>query len=236
MPNSVPPFNVDSVRARLPGRRIDWFESLDSTMIEARRDMQPGRIVGAEEQTAGMGRHGRKWISEPGAGLYVSMVLAAKPVPVVMLALGLAARHAIGWRRDLRWPNDVLLNGKKCAGVLAQLEGETIIAGIGINVSQTEFPDDLETPATSLLLEGVTRLARRLAGGARWNAWIVTHGLAPMRFCGSSQTLPATFSESACGWKQASQAWRASPAGSIRRDSCGCAKIMGRRPPSSRVE
>lgn len=124
-------------------------------MIEARRDPQPGRIVGAEEQTAGMGRHGRKWISEPGAGLYVSMVLAAKPVPVVMLALGLAARGAIGGRADLRWPNDVLINGKKCAGVLAQLDGDTIIAGIGINVSQTEFPDDLETPATSLLLEGV---------------------------------------------------------------------------------
>ena len=111
--------------------------------------------MGAEEQTAGMGRHGRKWISEPGAGLYVSMVLAAKPIPVVMLALGLAARQAIGCG-DIRWPNDVLLNGKKCAGVLAQLESNTIIAGIGINVSQTEFPDDLETPATSLLLEGVT--------------------------------------------------------------------------------
>jgi BirA family biotin operon repressor/biotin-[acetyl-CoA-carboxylase] ligase len=143
----------------LPGRQIDWFESLDSTMIEARRDTQPGRIVGAEQQTAGMGRHGRKWISEPGAGLYVSIVLAAKPVPVIMLALGLATRHAIGCGADLRWPNDVLINGKKCAGVLAQLEGDTIIAGIGINVSQTAFPDDLETPATSLLLEGV-RVAR----------------------------------------------------------------------------
>ena len=123
-------------------------------MIEARRNLQPGRIVGAEEQTAGIGRHGRKWISPAGAGLYVSMVLAAKPIPVVMLALGLATREAVG-NADLRWPNDVLLNGKKCAGFLAQLEGDTIIAGIGINVSQTEFPDDLETPATSLLLEGV---------------------------------------------------------------------------------
>jgi len=158
----VPPFNVgfnvDAVRARLPGRQIDWFDSIDSTMIEARRGLQPGRIVGAEEQTAGIGRHGRKWISPVGAGLYVSIVLAAKPIPVVMLALGLATREAVG-SGDLRWPNDVLLNGKKCAGVLAQLEGNTIIAGIGINVSQTEFPDDLETPATSLLLEGV-RVAR----------------------------------------------------------------------------
>jgi len=154
----VPPFNVgfnvDAVRARLPGRQIDWFDSIDSTMIEARRGLQPGRIVGAEEQTAGIGRHGRKWISPVGAGLYVSIVLAAKPIPVVMLALGLATREAVG-NADLRWPNDVLVNGKKCAGVLAQLEGDTIIAGIGINVSQTEFPDDLETPATSLRLEGV---------------------------------------------------------------------------------
>lgn len=155
MPSSALRFNTEAVRARLPGRRIDWFKSLDSTMIEARRDLQPGRIVGAEEQTAGMGRHGRKWISEPGAGLYVSMVLDAKPVPVIMLAMGLATRHAIGCG-DIRWPNDVLINGKKCAGVLALLERDTIIAGIGINVSQTGFPDDLETPATSLLLEGVT--------------------------------------------------------------------------------
>jgi BirA family transcriptional regulator, biotin operon repressor / biotin---[acetyl-CoA-carboxylase] ligase len=155
LPNSALHFNIDSVKARLPGRRIDWFKSLDSTMIEARRDLQPGRVVVAEEQTAGMGRHGRKWLSEPGAGLYVSVILAAKPVPVIMLSLGLAARHAIGCG-DIRWPNDVLINGKKCAGVLAQLEADTIIAGIGINVAQTEFPDDLETPATSLLLEGVT--------------------------------------------------------------------------------
>ena len=155
MPNSALHFNIDSVKARLPGRRIDWFKSLDSTMIEARRDLQPGRVVVAEEQTAGMGRHGRKWLSEPGAGLYVSVILAAKPVPVIMLSLGLAARRAIGCG-DIRWPNDVLINGKKCAGVLAQLEADTIIAGIGINVAQTEFPDDLETPATSLLLEGVT--------------------------------------------------------------------------------
>lgn len=159
MRNSVPHFNVDSVRARLPGRQIDWFESIDSTMIEARREMTPRRIVGAEQQTAGIGRHGRKWISEPGAGVYVSMVLTAKPIPVIMLSLGLAARDALAsvsrLNVDLRWPNDVLVNGKKCAGVLAQLEGETIIAGIGINVSQTAFPENLETPATSLVLEGV---------------------------------------------------------------------------------
>ena len=128
-------------------------------MIEARRALEPGRLVGAEAQTAGMGRHGRKWISEPGAGLYVSMVLDAQPAPVTMLALGLATHDALASvskiNVDLRWPNDVLIHGKKCAGVLAQLEGDMIVAGIGINVSQTAFPPDLDTPATSLRLEGV---------------------------------------------------------------------------------
>jgi len=160
-------FDVELVRTRLPERRVDWFESIGSTMIEAARDPAPGRIVGAEEQTAGIGRHGRRWHSAAGAGIYSSMVLRPKlpadALPVVMLALGLAAREAIakttGLRADLRWPNDVLVKERKCAGILAQLEGDAIIAGIGINVSQSEFPADLETPATSLFLEGarVTR-------------------------------------------------------------------------------
>ena len=85
--------------------------------------------------------------SEPDAGLYVSIVLrlALRPesLPLVMLALGLATRDAIadvtGLAPDLRWPNDVLLGGKKCAGMLAQMEGDAVIAGIGINVSHREL-------------------------------------------------------------------------------------------------
>jgi len=163
LPNSALHFDLNTVRERLPAWQIDWFERVDSTMTEAKRAPLPGRIVGAEEQTAGIGRLGRKWISDAGAGLYVSMVLTAQSTPVVMLALGLATRNALAsvskLNADLRWPNDVLISGKKCAGMLAQLEGDAIIAGIGINVSQTQFPPDLETPATSLLLEG-KRVAR----------------------------------------------------------------------------
>jgi BirA family biotin operon repressor/biotin-[acetyl-CoA-carboxylase] ligase len=155
---TAPRFDIGSVRRRLPGRRVDWFERAGSTMLEARNPCAPGRIVVADEQTAGMGRHGRRWHSPPGAGLYVSMVLAADPLPVMMLALGLATREAIALtsplQADLRWPNDVLLLERKCAGVLAQLEDGAVIAGIGINVSQTQFPAGLDTPATSLLLEG----------------------------------------------------------------------------------
>lgn len=139
----------------IPGWRIDWFAELDSTMLEAKRDPEPGRIIVADRQTAGMGRHGRAWLSPAGEGLYVSYVLKVPIAPVISLAVGLAAREAIGNPADLRWPNDVLLNGSKCAGVLVQSDADVVIAGIGINVSQRWFPGDLDTPATSLALEGI---------------------------------------------------------------------------------
>jgi BirA family biotin operon repressor/biotin-[acetyl-CoA-carboxylase] ligase len=114
--------------------------------------------VGADEQTAGQGRYGRVWHSEPGAGLYVSIVLRnpfpADALPVVTLALGLATSEAIlkatDVSCDLRWPNDVLIQSRKCAGILTQLEGSAIIAGIGINVNHAAFPDELTAIATSL--------------------------------------------------------------------------------------
>lgn len=132
---------------------IEWFPTLDSTMLEARRNPQLGRVIVADEQTAGMGRMGRVWHSPPGEGLYVSIVM--RPAPLLTLALGLAVRDVIGERADLRWPNDVMLSERKVAGILAQTEGEVVIAGIGINVAQRSFPEDLDTPATSLALEGI---------------------------------------------------------------------------------
>jgi len=147
-------------------RRIERFECVDSTMTIAAKlaaeGCATGTIVVADQQTAGIGRHGRTWISEKGVGLYASIVLRlpveARALPVVMLTLGLATQEAIAQLAslapDLRWPNDVLLGGRKCAGILAQLEGDAIIAGIGINVAQTEFPPGLATSATSLLLAG----------------------------------------------------------------------------------
>jgi BirA family biotin operon repressor/biotin-[acetyl-CoA-carboxylase] ligase len=141
--------------------KIEWFQTLDSTMLEARRNPQLGRVVVADEQTAGMGRHGHSWHSAPG-GLYVSIVMA--PAPLLTLALGLAVRHVIGERADLRWPNDVLLSERKCAGILAQTEGEVVVAGIGVNVSQRSFPEGLDTPATSLALEGIETTREALLG------------------------------------------------------------------------
>ena len=154
--------DIERVRSQLPDHEIYWHPTLGSTMTEASRlaaaGCESGTIVGAEEQTAGQGRYGRVWHSEPGAGLYVSIILRnpfpADALPVVTLALGLATSEAIlkatDVSCDLRWPNDVLIQSRKCAGILTQLEGSAIIAGIGINVNHAAFPDELSAIATSL--------------------------------------------------------------------------------------
>lgn len=156
--------DCDFLRSQMPDRRIEWHACLDSTMTEASRltaaGAPSGTVVGAEEQTAGQGRLGRSWHSEPGSGLYASIILrrpfAPRVLPVVTLALGLAVREAILKATDLvcdlRWPNDVLIQSKKCAGILTILESSAIIAGIGINVNHSSFPDELAGIATSLRL------------------------------------------------------------------------------------
>ena len=161
------PLDVAAAGAALPGREIHWRASLDSTMYDAAKlaaaGAPSGTVVGADEQTAGMGRFGRRWHSEPDAGLYFSVVL--RPIenrpqvgnlPHITLALGLAVREAIvdstGVVCDLRWPNDLLIGDRKCAGILTQLDDRAVIAGIGINVNQSAFPADLSEIATSLRL------------------------------------------------------------------------------------
>jgi BirA family biotin operon repressor/biotin-[acetyl-CoA-carboxylase] ligase len=160
----VSAFDIRAVRRRLPGRHIDWHETIDSTMNAAVRlaaaEFPPGTVVLAEEQSAGQGRHGHAWHSEAGCGLYLSIVLRlpaeAGPQPVLTLALGLAAVEAIarvtGVRCDLRWPNDVMYQDLKVGGILVQLAGRVPIAGIGINVNHFAFPPELAASATSLRL------------------------------------------------------------------------------------
>ena len=152
---------------------IHRFASLPSTMDKAAElaeaDCPSGTVVIADEQTSGQGRHGRAWHSEADSGLYMSEVLRLKicpdSLPVVTLASGIATAEAIstvsGVACDLRWPNDVLAGGKKCAGILAQLYGNTLVLGIGINVNHAHFPEDLSGIATSLRIEsGGRRFSR----------------------------------------------------------------------------
>ncbi len=157
--------DIELVRRRLPGRQISFFESITSTMHEATAlaaaGCPSGTTVVAEEQTAGQGRHGHSWHSEPGAGLYFTVVLrlplAPDSLPVLTLALGLAAAESIArateLHPDLRWPNDIMLGGKKTAGILVQLVDGAAIAGIGINVNHPVFPAEIAHEATSLRIE-----------------------------------------------------------------------------------
>jgi BirA family biotin operon repressor/biotin-[acetyl-CoA-carboxylase] ligase len=154
---------IDLARLRMafPERQILHFESLDSTQ-RAAAGCEPGTIVLADEQLAGQGRHGHAWHSEPGTGIYCSLVLP--PTPVLTLALGIATVEAIaqatGIQCDLRWPNDLMLDNRKAAGILVQLVDGQAIAGIGINVNQTEFPADLVQLATSLRRHAGREFAR----------------------------------------------------------------------------
>jgi BirA family biotin operon repressor/biotin-[acetyl-CoA-carboxylase] ligase len=142
-----------------------WLRTTTSTMKDASalaaRGEPHGTVVVAEEQSAGVGRQGHAWLSEHGAGLYISIILrlplTLDGLPVLTMALGLAVQQAVnrvaGVSCDLRWPNDLLLNEKKLAGILVQTTEGGLIAGIGLNVNQTAFPDDLSAIATSLLIE-----------------------------------------------------------------------------------
>jgi BirA family biotin operon repressor/biotin-[acetyl-CoA-carboxylase] ligase len=123
-----------------------------------------GSVYVAEEQTAGRGRGGHGWHSARSAGIYCSVVLRPQvaPADVLMLSLaaGLAVRQAVeqvtGLRADLRWPNDLLLGGKKFCGILIEMNAEATrvryaVVGMGINVNQEAFPPSIA--ATSLRME-----------------------------------------------------------------------------------
>lgn len=159
------------------GKTIHHFLETGSTNDAARsfaeQGAAEGTVVLAEEQTAGRGRLGRTWFSEKSAGIYASVVLRPllKPRHAAVLTLGaaVAASEAIervcGLAADIKWPNDLLLNGRKCCGILSEMQAEGdeirhVIVGIGINVNQAAFPEDLKERASSLRLEGKQRYSR----------------------------------------------------------------------------
>ena len=159
------PLEIERIKDARPQNTIFYYSSIGSTMIEAsalaNSGAAHGTVVLADEQTAGVGRLGRSWLSHSELGIYCSILLrlALKPgsLPIASLVLGLATAEAVQRSTevvcDLRWPNDVLINERKAAGILTHLTEGCIIAGIGINVNQCSFPADLRTPATSLRIE-----------------------------------------------------------------------------------
>jgi BirA family biotin operon repressor/biotin-[acetyl-CoA-carboxylase] ligase len=157
------------LRTSTLGRNIYHFYKVDSTNAFAARllghghKVPDGTVVIAEAQTAGRGRLGRSWHSEPESGLYFSMVVRPKLppslAPLFTLGTAVAMHNAIerdtGLEIDIKWPNDLLVQGKKVCGILSEIEAEvdlirTMIIGVGVNVNHSTMPEDLQDRATSL--------------------------------------------------------------------------------------
>jgi BirA family transcriptional regulator, biotin operon repressor / biotin---[acetyl-CoA-carboxylase] ligase len=149
--------------------RILKYDTIDSTNTEAinqaKRGAEEGLCIVAREQTAGRGRHGRNWVSEKDAGLYFSLVLRPKIethlLPLITLMTAVAVHQSIESafkiECDIKWVNDIHVQGKKICGILAETveteKGLAVIVGIGINLKSSNFPPELTERATSIETE-----------------------------------------------------------------------------------
>ena len=149
-----------------------WYKETDSTNLRAKeageleKDISQGMLFIADKQTAGVGRRGRSWESMAGENVYMSLLLKPdlEPAKAPMLTLVMAVAVASALKKvckveaQIKWPNDLVLNGKKICGILTEmgLDGmqiKYVVIGVGINVNRKEFPEELLDKATSLAME-----------------------------------------------------------------------------------
>ncbi len=166
-------------KTQVIGRDIRVFEETTSTndIVEklARDNVPEGVVVFAESQSKGRGRLGRKWISPPRRGLWLSVLLRPRMRPTAVTQLTIAAATALfrairaqsGLTPEIKWPNDILIHGKKVAGILTELTAEPdevrhVILGMGVsvNINASDFPAELRKVATSLKIESGQRQDR----------------------------------------------------------------------------
>jgi BirA family transcriptional regulator, biotin operon repressor / biotin---[acetyl-CoA-carboxylase] ligase len=176
----------------VPTPSVRWFDSVPSTMDVAAALVAEGAphgvVVAARQQTAGRGRRGARWQSPPGAGLYFSCIAkpsAASALPLITLAAGVGVRDGVAeatrLAADLKWPNDLVVDRRKLAGILAEGHAigtplQAVVIGIGVNLQPAAYPPEVSARATSLegelgrpvdrdaLLDAILRtLWRRLA-------------------------------------------------------------------------
>lgn len=159
------------------GRRVVCYEETDSTNLRikqmAEEGAEEGLLAVAECQSAGRGRRGRSWCSEPGSGIWMTLLLRPKCEPVCAAPLTLVAalaavsalKETTGLDVKIKWPNDIVLNGKKICGILTEMSSEVdyinyVAVGIGINVNTRSFPEEVKEVATSLFMESGRSCAR----------------------------------------------------------------------------
>ncbi len=179
-------YGENSIRAALNtkwlGRELVFLEETDSTNEECKRrrarGSEAGLIVVADKQIAGKGRRGRGWISDKGMNIYMSYLL--KPefspdiAPMLTLIMAMAAAGGIksvtGIDTGIKWPNDIVINGKKAVGILTEMTAEPdyiheVVIGTGINVAAKSFPEEIKDTATSLYIETGKHFSRaRIVG------------------------------------------------------------------------
>ncbi len=165
------------------GAALQYYESVDSTSSIAKKladeGAKEGLVVISEEQTGGRGRMGRNWISPKYKGIWMSIILkplmepqfVAKITQVAAAAVVLAAKD-IGFDVGVKWPNDLVLNGKKVCGILTEMSGEMnqinyIVIGVGINANldTKDFDDSTKKTATSFKIEGKQKINRQKLAG-----------------------------------------------------------------------
>jgi BirA family biotin operon repressor/biotin-[acetyl-CoA-carboxylase] ligase len=192
MPDSlVPETLVPLLRGRF-GHPYTFVERCESTQRLLPEDAPEGAVAATDEQTEGRGRLGRAWLAPPASSVLASVVLRP-PVPTAKLAelsvvAGRACAQAIaeltGLEPEVKWPNDVLVGGRKVAGILAEAREGRVVLGVGINVKQREgeLPPRAQFPATSLRLEAEATVPRAELLAAvldhlerEYDAWVATY-------------------------------------------------------------
>ncbi|WP_113672429.1 biotin--[acetyl-CoA-carboxylase] ligase [Vallitalea guaymasensis] len=168
-----------NLNTEIIGNKIINFDKLDSTNQQAKKlaleGASNGTVVIAEEQTAGKGRRGKMWVSPPGTGIWMSAILRPSVMPenasmltlVAGLAVCKAVREITNLEASIKWPNDIVVNGKKICGLLTEMNSEIdfinfVVVGIGINVNIEKFPPELDNIATSLMIEGNQSYQRKI--------------------------------------------------------------------------
>lgn len=168
---------LSGMKGKWAGRNILYFDEVDSTNTAAKRAAEDGAAHGtltvAERQTGGKGRRGRSWESPRGTGIWMSLILRPKMPPVHASMLTLTAALAVadgiesqtGCGAWIKWPNDIVINGKKICGILTEMSADPdcinyVVVGMGINVNTEEFPEGIRETASSIYLENGKKLKR----------------------------------------------------------------------------
>lgn len=170
-PNNIRPHDIRTdLQTETIGRHIHFYDAIGSTQEIAHslalEGAKEGTVVITEQQSKGRGRLGRQWESPKGTGVWMSLILRPNIPPhqapqltlLTAVAIVQAIQTVTNIKAEIKWPNDILINGKKIVGILTELQAEadlvqSIIIGIGINVNTKQFPDELKDKATSLLIE-----------------------------------------------------------------------------------